>query len=277
MPRPASTSGKRILIIGVAVICAAAAIPLIGPWLKPAEVPDAATHPKDDKEPQQQEISATEEIEQVVATVQAFMTAETHEERASWVVAPEEALPRMIDYYEDRRNPVPAGFEQIAEIAPTAFDGLPIHMVAATSPDSAELFLFSVFRIGDRQLIDWESSVGYGGMNWDLFLREKPTTPIEMRFYLTRGNYYNDAHADDRVWRHFEVRLRHGEEFLDGYAMRNSATGKLLEAIVKPRARQPVRGFVRWDDSQKVLEITRVLHPYWVDVERIRSCQREAD
>lgn len=221
--------------------------------------------------------SATEELEEIKETVRAYMTADTDAARAKFIIAPEEALPKMSEFHERPDSPPPAGFGEILDVAPAAFDGLEMHMVAASEAEGDRVFLFSIFRIGKDIRIDWESSVGYGGMSWKRFLEEKPTMPIEMRVYLTPGTYYNGEHSDEDQWTHYKVRVKDHEGSWDAYAPKTTTTGQLLAAIVKPRARQPSRVFLRWADDREALEITRVLHPYWIDLDRLRSVKRALD
>lgn len=262
------------LLATVALVVASLAT--IGLWPEPKP----SGHPAP-KAPPEIEVtapsSATEELEEVKETVRAYMTAGTDEARARFIIAPEEALPKMREFHQRPDSPPPAGFGKILDVAPTAFDGLEMHMVAASEAETERVFLFSVFRVGSDIRIDWESSVGYGGMSWKRFLEEKPTMPIEMRVYLTPGSYYNGEYSDDSQWTHYQVRVRDHERSWDAYAPTNTTTGQLLDAIVKPRARQPSRVFLRWADDRQALEITRVLHPYWIDLDRLRSEMRNLD
>ncbi|MFD2158338.1 hypothetical protein ACFSW8_05460 [Rubritalea tangerina] len=75
---------------------------------------------------------------------------------------------------------------------------------------------------GGGLLLDWDSYVGYGELQWNELLTQQPKEPVLVRAVRTKIEYYN-AGFDSDQWQSFELEYPGEEVRLVGYAKRGSA------------------------------------------------------
>ena len=88
------------------------------------------------------------------------------------------------------------------------------------------------FSLSDKgePLIDWESFVGYGDVEWDKFVTSRSDQPTLMRGYIAIDDYYNFEFTDRDRFLCTKLTSPDGKVTLFGYCERNSAAG---EAVTK--------------------------------------------
>ncbi|MDA0768225.1 MAG: hypothetical protein O3A87_11905 [Verrucomicrobia bacterium] len=275
-----SATGKYLLAAGgvaVLVMLAVVWVVVIKPKLnRPVEVLVAARTPEMKVTVSRfiRDSSAEAIALSVETAVRGFMEATTDEERCRWVGGGESLREEMAEFYAREGVEAPRGFGGIESSKPLPFAGIPVEVVVAKEREGDGMEAFNLFPGSDRMLIDWESSVGYGEMGWEDFLKTHPTEAVQMRVFLRWENYYNYEFADDRKYQCLGVRVRDGNEELYGYVERGSETELRLREVVAADAITPMNlrlKFLPWSGDKRIVWIEEVLHAYWVDGKQVEA------
>ncbi len=275
-----SAAGKYLLVAGgvaVLVMLAVVWVVVIKPKRnRPVEVMMGARTPemKVTVSRFMRDSSAEVIARSVESAVRGFMDATTDEERCRWVGGGESLREEMAEFYARKGVEAPRGFGGIESSKPLPFAGIPVEVVVAKEREGDGAEAFNLFPGSDRMLIDWESSVGYGEMGWEDFLKTHPTEAVQMRVFLRWDDYYNYEFADDRKYQCLEVRVRDGEETLYGYVERGSETERRLREVVAADAITPMNlrlKFLPWSGDKRIVWIEEVLHAYWVDGMKVEA------
>ena len=213
--------------------------------------------------------TSEEVVAEVERVVRAYMMAETTEERARYVIGGEEVLEKMKEYEAREGVVLPQGFGQISSRLNSAVDGLPVVGVGAMDAAGKAWTIGLVPGI-DGMFIDWESSVSYGEMAWSQFARERPKEGKQMRVYLLR--FINEDHRlleDPPLYYRISSPVS-GEQIIAEPA-RGSQVEVDLKVLVPQGIKHPLLVKMRFHEGRPFAEITEVVRPSWLNVERAEA------
>ena len=205
----------------------------------------------------------------VVDTVRGFQEAGTPEERSRFLIGGPNVTGKVADYYTRRGVSPPLGFGQVERIEQRFHHGVPMYAVLATEPGSSRGLLYNVIPARAEMLIEWESSVGLGEIEWGDLLTRRPDLPTQMRVYLTRDERYSEGFTE-ATHVAFKVAHKSGDE-LRGYVFRDSPLGRELVELVAERSRHPVNVRLHFpkEAAGPVVVIDELIHNHWIDKKRL--------
>ena len=145
------------------------------------------------KEPQPQiqfsdflEESSYDDLEaQSVSAVRGFLDADSLEEASHYILGGEQRLEELVEFYSRPEERFPGAFKKLDKVIPNAIGGIFYFIVFATDQEDRGHQMI-VVPAGDKMLVDWAASVGYGAMSVEEFHAKKPTTPVPCRFLISR-------------------------------------------------------------------------------------------
>ena len=160
--------------------------------------------------------------------VRKFFAATTVDELAATVRGGDITAARMRDYYRDR--PIhPAGLREVAVDGNVQATGALRSVVVLLDDFSARAIAFE--EVDGRFVVDWESWVAWGEMEWADLIEKRPSDPVLLRVKCSQVDYYNFDFSDDRRWTSFLLQSGDGKSSLYGYVPRLST----LEHQLTPR------------------------------------------
>lgn len=215
------------------------------------------------------ELTPQEAREATEDAVRGMMDATSIVERLEWARPVSGLKERMEDYYSREGGLIGMKFGSIVDVSPVAFEGIPMEVVTATGKGSETIFPFTVLPGSDRMLVDWDSSVAFGGMSWDKLLAERPTQAVQMRVFVAPSDYYNYEFSDDRRYACLLLTSRGSEDILYGYVERGSEPALMLARAVQASAAMPMNVRIKFPEntaSKNFVVIEEIIHSYWVDV-----------
>lgn len=205
----------------------------------------------------------------VEQAVRGFMEGETLEERARYLVRGEEMLPLLKEYYKRVQNPLPRGFTGINEQINSAFGGIPLTAARALDEDRDEHW-FTVVSGRDQMLIDWESTVCYGEIEWGNFIKNRAEKEYLMRGYLLRVVDEEQAGKGDAPL-YYRVKDRSGAVSIVAEPSRGGKVESLLKSLVAEGESRPMTVRIKFGDGEPFAQITEVVHDLWIDVDRVEK------
>lgn len=181
---------------------------------------------------------ATEESEEINVSVawekyreakpvaEAFLAAETWQERIQYVREPERVRPLMERYYQENEDG-PYPHRGIATDGSLNFRDA-ILALAVERQDFGEIFLAIDFSQREPR-IDWESFVAFCDMSWEAFQEERPLTPQTFRVVASQDSYFNfgfrgslEVERGEESWECFRLRDLEEDHVIYGYVRRQS-------------------------------------------------------
>lgn len=215
------------------------------------------------------ETASPEEIEvEAERVISGFMSAKTHRERSVFLVGGIGRLLQLEEFYSRAGATPPSGYGGKCKIEPLALEGKSLYAGAAKDPRVGKFWTYLLQPTPTGLLIDWEASVGFGEMMWEVFIREKPGSPIQMRVILTGIPAPLDLGISDEKSRTFEVSARGHDEVVVSSVDRSSRVAQKLAEIVPSSVPHPVNLILQWnrnDSGTTELKILQVVHNYWVN------------
>ena len=167
-------------------------------------------------------------------TAVEFLTANTLDERLSWVRQPDRVAPLMREYYS-RAEVTHPEFKTVLGRANLTVGGREVVTVSFQSMRNDNLAIALLRDEGDdRFLVDWESFVCYSEMPASEFLEKKPTTPTTFRLYAELSDYYNYGYSDSSKYQSLVLKDRDDTFALYGYAPRDAPWLKTAFPTAKP-------------------------------------------
>jgi hypothetical protein len=163
-----------------------------------------------------------------------FIEAKSPEDKSALVKGGRDMLAKMSHFYSDPTNhdPVldqPLGGQIIrvekAEILELVFSSPNRH----TGKVSAYFHRTK----GGALVLDWESFVGGGEMNWAEYSEKRPQNPLWMRAIVEADNYYNYEFADDQHLLSVRLSSPDGTRRIHGFVPRISLLGDMLRDRLK--------------------------------------------
>lgn len=114
-----------------------------------------------------------------------FMEAGSLDEATQFILGGRERLPALQEFYGRSEESFPKGFKSVKKVIPNALAGIFYFIVFASDLED-QIHQLIVVPAGEKMLIDWACSVGYGPMSVEKFFETKPTTPVRFRFFVGR-------------------------------------------------------------------------------------------
>lgn len=117
---------------------------------------------------------------QIETALRAFFKAATVEDKLAFARSPERVRPLVHSYYSQR--PFQARtLTGLGTCQSVAEKGYRLGYIQALFAKETPLSVIVEEQTDGQFRVDWESLVRYGEMEWETFLREKPTRPILLR------------------------------------------------------------------------------------------------
>lgn len=237
-----------------------------------------------DKEAMQERAAATETIRSIESDYQsaeamverlsellaAYCEAETIDDLVPLVRHPQRVRPLMEAYYRDREIQ-PATLERVVRLEPAVLADRPGFWVAwLISGGETINLLMEADEVNAK--IDWETAVCHQPMDWDHFARERPVGSHDFRVYVDPDNLHSHEFADSSQWQCFRLTALNSEEFLYGYARKQSELAMNLATILeRNHGRQTALllrlGLPQGLNSPRGLVIERIISPFWMHLD----------
>ncbi len=254
---------KYLLALGAAALCA-----LFFWGLRPPNQPKATTplteSSNSDSEIQgrfMEKASSLEISNEARRIVEAYMNADSNQERSHVLIDGESKIPLMKEFFGRPKITPPQGFLEIVNENFFAQEGLPFFVVLAKDQANAS-HIFNLLPKGESFLIDWESSVGYDEISWESFIDQKPSSPITMRVFISRQ--LRDISQGEPF---FGMSSHTPQQQVFAYADPSAPFSHQLSRILDtaPGNLHPVTVKTRWNHDQECPEIVTLEHRYWID------------
>jgi DNA-directed RNA polymerase subunit RPC12/RpoP len=162
------------------------------------------------------------EISAIESVIRKFLQARTPDEMLLHVRQTPHIKDRVLAYYQKHSFQMP-GFSKIDdESVDLSTDGKMFTASVVTNVFSKTGI--AVLEEDHGYLVDWESWVGWSEMSFEELMKEKPTTPVELRVSVESENYYNFDFPpeDERLWQSYRLVAPDGVLFLHGYVKKAS-------------------------------------------------------
>lgn len=187
--------------------------------------------------PGREPVQRLPQVGEAKMVLERFLKARTVVEKEELVIAKPGIEARMKEYYEDRKRLDPEVKEQIADFV-LEYGGSRFLDVAYKSPWSPSGALRVAFKRNDKGLVllDWESLVGYGSIDWAEFKAQRPANPVMLRAYATLDDYYNYEFADGNKFLSVRLRSADGQHLVNGFCERGKSVAASVQAHLTPAA-----------------------------------------
>jgi hypothetical protein len=160
-----------------------------------------------------------------------YLSAESVEEILPYVRHADRVKPLMQDYYQTHSFQ-PAAFRQFKKIRALALENMAFVYVEVATANGTPQTLIVEHLPDDQFLIDWESDVCYLPIDWEKYLEEAPSKPMDMRVHVTADHYYAYEFRDESVYQCYKIRTRGSEEHLFGYAKKGTPTDTAIRNYI---------------------------------------------
>ncbi len=180
-----------------------------------------------------------EEAEKAAAllVLEHFRSATTWPEKARFVRQTERVRPLMETFYEKRHGTEPATDGQRVGLFVHGKGAPVLHVAFADKKGSQPSYADLVREPDGAYLLDWESFVAAGEMDWEDFIKTRPTQPQLLRCVLSVTDYFNYEFTDKGRYVSLWLQSDDGERSLYAFCERNSALAtKVGEHLKTARA-----------------------------------------
>ena len=183
----------------------------------------------------QNNIEAAGLADQIQNVIEAYLEAETVEEKLKYVRMPARVRPLMEDYYKAQPL-VPTSAGVVYHFEPVAVGNYPfVFLKMALKKGGTVMLLLEETQDGEVK-VDWESQVAYQVMTLDEFVEKRPTEGVEFRVLVEYDEYYSFEFSDSDRYVSLMIKERDDPGFLFGYVERYSDThDQLIEILGKER------------------------------------------
>ena len=209
-------------------------------------------------------LTAEERRKAIESRLRNFFEASSTAERTIHVLEPQRVRPALEDYYT-KHSPRNITFDHLEELHHVLLNGHPWSW-AKFSDTSSATHLVGLKQTAANYKLDWEAFVAYGELPWDALMQERPTTPTQMRVYLSHTSYRNFKYSDPNTYAGYKIEPRDGGPELYGFVNRDTLTHSLLLAVVAPGMRQPVNVRLHFEadaGAKNLVVIDEVIHRQW--------------
>ena len=207
-----------------------------------------------------------EVLEEAKEVVRAFLLADQLSDFEGLVRNPEVVVPKMKKWYAS--HPLKAFKKEEVNILRTIPSKGPRAIMRVRLGDYS-IKEIAIEKVEDKILVDWESWVGWGEMNWEDLFKIRPTKPVELRVIASRSNYYNREFNDDEKWVAVKLEYPNADRVIYAYIDTHQAS-KFLPLFRDLRSGQQLHVIlkVRYPESSKADDqviITEYVRNGWVD------------
>ncbi|GAA5481693.1 hypothetical protein [Haloferula sargassicola] len=209
-------------------------------------------------------------VDNIRSTVEHFTEGRTVEDMLPWVRDPERVAPLMRDW--EKRHPIaPPRLTFFGGVAPVLkTQDREMWRAEYIGPDESRLSLLVQVMENRKPKVDWETFVCYQPMDWDEYVAERPSKPMDFRIYLEpdAGHLYAFEFRDDSQWRGYQLTTRNSTDFLIGYVPRDGELDQLFERmLVANRGKAALILTLRVPEEAKTLRgvyIDQLVSDNWV-------------
>lgn len=197
---------------------------------------------------------------EALAVWRRFVEAEDFGDRVAEVKDAARVEPLMRDYYQRRGHPFPT-MSKVSVGKPGGTAARRV-MIFAVEPFSGPGYGVSLEWDGRRYVVDWESLVAYGTMDWYELTETRPTEGQKMRVFLSplKKGWHRPGLPEGA--KSYVMSDREAPDPVTVVARRQVAAA--IEAATSGQ-RRPLRLMLQWSDELGALEIVRFIGPYWSD------------
>ncbi|NWK54348.1 hypothetical protein HW115_01905 [Verrucomicrobiaceae bacterium N1E253] len=226
-------------------------------------------------EQDQEEIQSVEQA--LHQTIRSYLAADSLEKKLKWSRYPERVKPMMEQYYQNHTFK-PLDFDHIKSINFVTFWSRPFVLLTAYTTSGDSVFM-TVEQTGNTAFkVDWETDVYYLPMDWQSFIKQRPTQSLNMRVLVKPDNHYAYQFRDEEKYECFRLVSRDDHTPVYGYVERGSPAWKDLRYFFELRKKSSKQGeplilTLRFPDTNnpktdKGVMIERFLSNRWLYVER---------
>lgn len=223
---------------------------------------------RDLKKEEESVIAIQRGIERVAAS---YLGARTVEEKLVFCRQPERIKPLMEKYY-GKHELVPLKFAGFTNLLSIALESRPFVLASSNTDDGVKVLAME--QVGDgRFLVDWEADVGYQVMEWETFLRKKPTEAVAMRVWVSRDDFYAYEFSDEEKYQCYRLTDSERRRHVFAYVVRGSRQMHDIESSASGSlSRADPSGMIlsiRYpgnSDSKKCVVIDEVITHGWIYV-----------
>ena len=153
----------------------------------------------------------------------AILASTDPTERLKWVRNPEDVAKHLQFYPEEAlSHPV----ETLSPLERASVQDIVFARYMASFANGNKRLL-CVVATENGPKVDWDAYARYGAADWEA-ITEGTASPVEVRVFLKRGNYYTYSYGDDSVWQCYQVTSPDTKEAIYFYARSDSKGGQLL-------------------------------------------------
>jgi hypothetical protein len=183
----------------------------------------------------QKRVEAENLVEEIERVVEAYLAAETVEEKLKHVRMPKRVSPLMESYYKTHPL-VPTNAGGFYHFEPVELSNYPFVVIRMILTDGGTVTLLLEETQDGEVKVDWESQVAYQVMSLDEFVEKRPVESVEFRVLVEYDEYYSFEFSDSDRYVSLMIKERDNPGFLFGYVERYSDThDQLIEILGKER------------------------------------------
>lgn len=271
---------KKTFPIGWSVLVALM-ICAVGGWVifnlfKAQPAIEAATEAKHeiivDYEKENLEVRKT--LELMEGCVRGYLSADSVDQLLPFVRHPERVKPLMEHYYQNHEMH-PREFRHFKRIRSIGMDSLSfVYGRVELQDGNSRKVLIEQLEDGSFR-VDWESDVCYLPMNWEKYLSEQPSQPMDMRVTVTPDHFYAYEFRDESRLICYKIKTRDSDEHLFGFVEKGSRQAIDIHKIISKSLEhgggkeEPLilrLRFPKETNSKRCVWIDTVLEPRWTYV-----------
>lgn len=173
------------------------------------------------------------EAQSALDVLKRYQQAQAREAKSAFVLRPERAAPRMLDYYETQHgsDPTPGRLLRVSQMM--IGDSQVLHLEFACPQQLGAIAVANFHRTRSGGLrLDWESFVAYSAVGWADFRQRRSAKPALMRACATLDDYYNYEFADSGRFLSVKLRSPDGEHYVNGFCPRSTPLGRALGGLL---------------------------------------------
>lgn len=213
---------------------------------------------------------AEDDITQLLKLLDDFFAARVAEDFRPLVRHPEETLPLIASYLEEKPWDF-APFQKIGSYGTTVLSKRPFYIMQVTLKDD-ESFPILAEDLEGQPLIDWKSFVSWLPIDPEEFIKDRPSEPVDLRVYFSESNYYNYHFNDDQEFQSILLTFRDSDITLNAFYRRGTEVAKKFQLMREQNSGQEnIATILRLSPPPPgtpnyVTEVLDVIARHWVDL-----------
>jgi len=225
------------------------------------------------KNEEREKAEAGAQVDRLLNTARAYFNADSVDKLATLVRQPERVRPLMEEWYKS--HPLKRDkFVSQEQFQPLEFESPgSFWLVGCKTASGASHHLIIEDLPDNKAAVDWEFAVTYQPMDWDRYVKERPTGSLDFRVLLSPDNFHSHEFSDQGKWLNFQLSTTAGGDYVYGYAARQSELGaQLMELFERSGGNSPVALILRLTippglKSPRGVVIEKLLSPHWIHLE----------